>query len=959
MREEEQVLANNLQLMFQESPEAIFAVDENGRFIFANSKWQELLGYDFKKLNSCGKKLFFDDGTDIREYFFRAVNGLSVSFTVKLKSKTGKLIPADMYLLPVMTADRSSFVLGICKTHVDRIIDAAPEIGAPGTIVKKGAWTYDKTNEKFAWSKELYEIYGADPASFAPELYSAVTFMHYDDRESYKKALRSVLEKGESTVLLYRILNGSGNERYLLERIDAVRDESGKVTGMKGSVEEIRYAGKMEETLTISKNSLLSIADHLHAAIWSYNTDLKRITFCTSGVKTIFGIDVAAFMENPEVLLESVYPDDVQLFREVLDRVLQGEKQTLRFRMIDDRCGLKWIHAVYIPVLNEEGNVTRVNAVFQDITKEKNYTEALSRLAYFDNLTKLPNRYYFEEYVNNCIEKAKKKGCGFAVFYIDLNKFDYINDTYGHEVGDMLLVAVARRLRSVHHEEVFLARIAGDEFVMLVGNVTGVEEALPAAKKIIKGMGAPFYIEGYELTVTVSIGISFYPSDGEDPATLLKNAHYALKRVQYVGKNDWQIYSLSMDVKSYKSFQLEKDLHKALENREFFLVYQPKIDTWTRKIAGAEALIRWEHPDWGTVSPGEFIQIAEENGFIFDMGDWVLQKVCESLGKWKKEKVPLVPVSVNISPKRLLKQDFVELVKGTISKYEIDPGLIELELTEYVLLKDIDKAKEIISELKEFGVKFALDDFGTGFSSLSYLMDLDFDILKIDKSFIDGIGSSKTKEGIIKSMIYLGKELGLQIVAEGVQTPEQYHFLLTRKCHQIQGFLFSKPVSEEKLKEMLKVGTLDIKKSAKVIRPVKNRRKYRRLRFDFPLQAEMTLLKFKEKNLNLGMSKVLIKDISLGGLRYLSDVNLPVHEDFILLFVTEIFREKWSFTGRNVWKMQTNGLYEYGVEFVMSEEERARFAPVFNVLVSLVKANLYIPERGYLPDDVRGYFDGR
>ncbi len=950
-----------MEALYKESPEAVFAMDINGRFLFVNPKFKELLGYDLEEMPAWKEKMVQSDVNEVQQHFRKAAGGSSASFTAMLRNKQGALIPAELTFIPMMSANKTTFIFGICKVETKEKTDpdqTLPLLYKPGTILNRGTWEYDVTEKKCFWSNEMHEIFATDPVSFEPSLYSTSQFVHPDDRKVYRKALKNALKKGISSVLLYRIIDKSGRERCLLERFDAVRDHRGRMARFIGFIEQITGVSKLDEKMTISKQTLLSLADHLYAAIWSYNFSRQKITFCSVGIERIFGINMDAFLEDPEVLLKSVHPEDTRHLETIVSRVFGGERQTLRFRIFDENGMIKWVHGVFIPVLDQEGKLSRIDGVFQDITQEKNYTEALSRLAYFDSLTKLPNRHYFEEYVNDCIKKAELVKSRFAVFYLDLDMFDYINDTYGHDVGDKLLVAISLRLRAILDEKSFLSRIAGDEFTLIIDGITEVNEALPAAKKIIKEMDVPFYIDGYELFVTISIGISFFPTDGRDSQTLLKNANHALKRIRDKGRNDWQIFSPSLDVRSYKSFQLESDLHKAVENDEFYLVYQPKVDTRTRKIMGAEALIRWNHPDWGMVSPGEFIRMAEDNGCIFEIGDWVLKKVCQTLSKWEKENLPLVPISVNISPKRLLKTDFVDSVKGWIMEAGINPALIELELTEYVLVKDIDKAKQIISGLKAFGLRFALDDFGTGYSSLSYLMDLDFDILKIDKSFIDGIGSNKTNEGIIKSTVLLGKELGLRVVAEGVEKMDQFRFLYEQGCHMVQGFLFSEPVGEKEFKQLLlEGGALAVKETAKDLPPLRERRKYYRLKFDFPLEAEMTVLKFKNKNPKLGMSKALIKDISLGGLRYISNVNLPVQEDFILLFVTEIFKNKREFTGRNVWKKPVNGLYEYGVEFTMSDKEREQFAPVFRQLSDRIRINPLLPDCSFLREDAYQYFE--
>lgn len=947
--------------LFLESPEATFALDLNGRFIFANPKFKEFLGYDMKDLNKLQKNIIYHDSATASHHFNLAAKGISSTFEAVLINKKGNHLPVKVYFIPSIDANKTYFILGICKNmpeslHFendhDRVFNSSNQFQR---LAKMGTWEYDLLKNECFWSKQMYNIFGVDHTHLTPIWNSAYHFVHPDDKKYYESKLTNALKKGESSIIKYRIIKNSGQTRLLLERIDMIKNKRGRVIRLMGSVKDITDVRKLETRLMKSKDQFRSITDHLHAVIWSFNYRVKEVTYCSSGIEKLFGITASAFKENPHVLMDSVHPEDLLTLKKTTEKIFNGEQLNSQFRIIDRNGVTKRILSVTMPIFDNEGKLWRIDGIIQDITEDKNYTEVLSELVYYDYLTKLPNRHYFEQFLKEKIKSAKLEDRQFAIFYLDLDLFDYVNDTFGYDVGDRLLAAIAHRLRKNLNETAFLARIAGDEFTICIEGITEIAEAFPVAQKIIKEMEAPFYIDGSELFVTVSIGISFFPFDGEDSHTLLKNANNALKKVKDIGRNDWQIYSPSMDIKSFKSFQLESDLHKAMANREFYLEYQPKVDTITGKIKGAEALIRWKHPDWGTVSPGEFIMMAEENGLIFELGDWVLEEVCKLLSRWKEEGIEAVPISVNISPKRLLKDDFTKTVKKLITSAGIAPSLIELELTEYVIVKNIEKIKQIILDLKGFGVRFALDDFGTGYSSLSYLKDIAFDTLKIDKSFIDGICLNQSNEGIIKAAIFLSKELRLDVVAEGVERKEQFNFLLEQECHQIQGYLLSKPVKEPEFKGLLKRGMIQVKGVVGKQIPIKNRRRYFRLRLDFPLCAEMTVLKFKNKELKLGMSKALIQDISLGGLRYLSNVDLPVQEDFVLLFTTEIFDKKRQFVGYNVWKSEVNGFYEYGFKFTINNKQRDQFAAVFNQLTLQLKSSPFLANCSFLKGNMAKY----
>lgn len=436
--------------------------------------------------------------------------------------------------------------------------------------------------------------------------------------------------------------------------------------------------------------------------------------------------------------------------------------------------------------------------------------EKISFIASHDELTNLPNRRLFDEKVNNAIrDHTNVKDKMLGVMALDLDRFKLINDTLGHSIGDLLIQNAAQRLKSCLRETDTASRQGGDEFTILVNNVSEYEAA-KIAERILEKLSKPYFIKGHEIFTTVSIGISLYPIDGQHSDDLLRKAEVAMYQAKKEGKNNYQFYDAKFDQMTYDRLELETELRKALEKNEFTLHYQPIINLSTNKISGVEALIRWPHPKLGYVSPNRFIPIAEETGMIVPIGEWVLETACRQLKQMQADGISMV--SINISFRQFYEPNLVLIVKQIIKETGINPQNVTIEITESMTM-DIETASAIITELKQLGVKISIDDFGTGYSSLSYLKKFPIDYLKIDQSFIRDINKSKYDKNIATTIIMMARNLGVQVIAEGVETIEQLEFLRHHRCNEAQGYLFSKPLSAEQLKRFLENNPSELEKS--------------------------------------------------------------------------------------------------------------------------------------------------
>ncbi len=433
--------------------------------------------------------------------------------------------------------------------------------------------------------------------------------------------------------------------------------------------------------------------------------------------------------------------------------------------------------------------------ICRDISARKKAQEQLYFMAHHDQLTGLPNRLFFADRLHQAqaLAKREKQQCG--VLYLDLDRFKIINDTLGHGVGDLLLKEVALRLRSCVREVDTVARIGGDEFAIVLVNLRKIADIEQVAGKILKTLAKPVVAEDFELFTTTSIGISIFPSHAEHPEALLKKADAAMYQAKSLGRNNFQMYDPSMDFDSEKRMVLENSMRRALDRDEFRIVYQPKLNAETGQITALEALIRWEHPDLGTLPPSEFIALAEESGLIIPIGDWVLRRACEDNRKWQDQGLPKVCVAVNLSGYQLQKKSFADNVRQILEETGLPGEYLELEITETVIMQNPEYAVEALSKLRALGVHISIDDFGTGYSSLAYLKRFSVNTLKIDRTFVRDIEVNATDAAITTAIISMGSSLNLKIVAEGVETEGQLAFLREQHCEEVQGFLFSKPVS--------------------------------------------------------------------------------------------------------------------------------------------------------------------
>ncbi|CAG9931783.1 putative bifunctional diguanylate cyclase/phosphodiesterase [Candidatus Nitrotoga arctica] len=430
----------------------------------------------------------------------------------------------------------------------------------------------------------------------------------------------------------------------------------------------------------------------------------------------------------------------------------------------------------------------------------------LDHLAHHDVLTGLPNRMLLQDRLIQAIESACRQGRQLAVMFMDLDQFKHINDSLGHAIGDKLLQSVAQRLVGCVRHSDTISRQGGDEFVALLPNIEHSKGAALCAQKILAALALPHLIDQHELHISMSIGISIYPDDGQDAETQIKNADTAMYFAKNNGRNNFKFFKQEMNDRAVQRQSIEASLRRALERQEFVLHYQPKINLKSGAIVGVEALIRWQHPEQGLLSPAQFVSIAEDCGLILPMGRWVLREACLQARSWQQAGLPSIIVAVNISALEFRTKDFLDNIREVLKETGLEPRYLELELTESVLMQDVGSTDSMLRTLADLGVKLAIDDFGTGYSSLSYLRQFPINTLKIDQSFVKQMCSDPDDAAIVSAVISMGKNLKLCIIAEGVESPEQYKLLLARHCDEGQGYYFGRPMVAEALATLLKTG---------------------------------------------------------------------------------------------------------------------------------------------------------
>jgi diguanylate cyclase (GGDEF)-like protein/PAS domain S-box-containing protein len=579
-------------------------------------------------------------------------------------------------------------------------------------------------------------------------------------------------------------------------------NEQGKPYQYVSIRNDISLRKKAEEEARQSEEKYRVIAENCSDLIAIIDCE-GTFVYLSPSHQTFFGDDAGEL--GTSHLLQWVHEEDRELVTNYLKEICAARKTSslLEFRVRTNSGRVLYLETKGNPILDSCGDVKNLVLVMRDVTERKQWEQTIFHLAYHDTLTDLPNRRLFVDRLRKEVYQAKRFQSQLAVMFLDVDRFKQINDSWGHEVGDVILAEIAKRIKQCLGENDVVARLGGDEFTILLPHISGRDQVDQIARRIRERLEEPLEVNGRQHNLSCSMGIAVFPADGREADELLKRADMALYFVKERGRNGFEFFHPSIEEKSLERILLENELRKAMEHEHFHIDYQPKYELLTGKLVGAEALVRWNHPELGRIPPNKFIPIAEETGLIVPIGEWILRRACEQNRAWQAEGYAPFRVSVNLSVRQFFQPDLVERVREILEDTGLEPQWLELEITESIFA-ETDNAVPILQSIRDLGVHISIDDFGTGYSSFSYVKHLPVDTIKIDASFIRDVHMNKESQAIVRAILTIAQTLHLNVIAEGVEREEQLAFLHAEGCREGQGYLFSKPIPRQEIETLLK-----------------------------------------------------------------------------------------------------------------------------------------------------------
>ncbi|KYG90498.1 hypothetical protein A0U40_05870 [[Bacillus] sp. KCTC 13219] len=800
-------------------------------------------------------------------------------------------------------------------------------------------FVFSRQGELYAASREKMEAF------FGTEITSTNDFRKFTSPETLKQLKISFINalKGITNQVDITVRNKQLEELPLTLSFVPIK-EGDRITSVY-----VKVSSNIEKHML----EYQYIFDHLTSGIWMRESMDGPFIYTSKGLEEILCLPTKTLYLNDNAWFELINEEYINSINQAKTRVVAGEKVQEIYSITCLNGQKKWLLEQIIPRFNQSGDVTNVFGLVLDITREIEMEQELLYLAQYDALTGLPN----QAKMRKTLGQFTKNKEPFAVLHIDIDRFHIINNSLGYTIGNEALKILAQKLKNMTPSDGEIARMGNNSFMILAHNHANKNNILKLAEDILKNIQQPFTIQEFELSVTTSIGISFYPEEALDERTLLEKAHSALQEAKKKGKNNYQLSSHVASISTFKQYILERDMRKAIIEKQFAVFYQPQVDPRKGLLTGARAFIRWNHPDWGLVMPEEFISLAEENHLINPITDWLLEKVLQSMQVWQSEQIPLKPITIIIPVLRLLKKGFYDSVSNLLERYEINPALLRFEISQSMFLHEEIIINESIERFKQLGIRIVVDDFGKGYSSLDYIRKIRPNILKVDKIFVQNLFEENSIDDvIIKSTIHLAKSLGMEVVAEGVETVEQLEFLKQIECDSVQGYIFSKPAKESTFKAILKTGYV-IPKSKYNKAVIVERRQYYRYRFPYPILGFLTIVEFNGHAVTVGKSPVLIENISLGGMKILSNLKLPVNQDMKFNVTFDIMNEHFEIAGElRWWEEKSADVFGYGIRFNMNTNIENRLASNINKLSGYERKSENIPNMTFVYKEPHKYF---